>query len=159
MNVCRKQLRGRAAAGAWMLMLAGCAFAEPLRPGEDVEPGVVVREQPVQPGLVQTVRVSPARPAPGDTLQITSVVRNRGTGAVEVVSRVCGLDLETDLALGDPFGRCLAYSQQRPLAPGDSVREQESKTVLSRPGSYTLRLRHLLQPEQWISVPLAVRAR
>lgn len=159
MNAFRKLGNRRAMVVGSVLLAAGCAYAEPLRPVEELDPRVLVYEQPVHTGLIQIVRVSPARPVPGDTLQIVSVVLNRGTTAVVVSSRICGLDLQTELELRDPFGRCAAYSQRGALAPDDSVRAQESKIVLSRPGSYTLRLRHLLEPEQWITIPLEVRPR
>jgi hypothetical protein len=109
-------------------------------------------------GLEQSVRLSPAEPAPGDTLDIASIVVNRSADPVGVVSRICGLDLETPLQLANPFVRCGGYSMQGALPPGDSVQGFDRRVVGSEPGSYRLRVRHLLNPDVWVEVPITVRA-
>ena len=109
-------------------------------------------------GLEQSVRLSPAQPAPGDTLDIASIVVNRTAEPVEVASRICGLDLETALKLTDPFIRCAGYSMQGAVPPGDSVQGFDRRVVGGGPGSYTLRVRHLLNPDVWVEVPVTVRA-
>ena len=116
-------------------------------------PRVVITPQ----GLEQTVRLSPAVPVPGDTLKIESIVVN-GTGAVvEVTSCICGMDVETSLQLSHPNIACAGYSMQGALAPGDSLLGFAGGVVASGPGTYTMRVRHLLNPDVWVDVPVAVR--
>jgi len=116
-------------------------------------PKVVVTPQ----GLEQTVRLSPAEPAPGDTLDIVSVVVNGTAEPVDVSSRICGLDLESSLKLTNAFLSCAGYSMQGALAPRDSLLGFARRVVAGEPGEYTLRVRHLLDPEVWVEVPVIVR--
>jgi len=116
-------------------------------------PKVVVTPQ----GLEQTVRLSPAEPAPGDTLNIESIVVNGTAAPVDVVSRICGMDLETTLKLTYANLACAGYSMQGALAPGDSLLGFAGGVVASAPGQYTLRVRHLLDPDVWVDVPVTVR--
>lgn len=107
-------------------------------------------------GLVQTVRISRVEPAPGDTLWIESTITNQGSRPVNVKSRTCGFDLETTLRFA-PQVRCAGYSTEGPLAPGDSLRSTEGGVLTSGPGTYAVRLRHLLDPERWVSLRITVR--
>jgi hypothetical protein len=116
-------------------------------------PRVVVTPQ----GLGQTVRLSPAEPATGDTLDILSVVVNQTTAAVDVESRICGLDLESSLKLTNAFPSCAGYSMRGALAPGDSLQGFARRVVAGPSGTYTLRVRHLLDPDVWVEVPVTVR--
>jgi hypothetical protein len=116
-------------------------------------PRVVITPQ----GLEQTVRLSPAEPVPGDTLKIESIVVNGTGAAVEVTSRICGMDVETSLQLSHPNIACAGYSMQGALAPGDSLLGFAGGVVASGPGTYTMRVRHLLNPDVWVDVPVAVR--
>jgi hypothetical protein len=117
-------------------------------------PRVVVTPQ----GLEQTVRLSPAEPKTGDTLDIRSIVVNGTAAPVDVVSRICGIDLETTLNLTSTSNvACGGYSVQGPLAPGDSLLGFAGGVVASGPGQYTLRVRHLLDPDVWVDVPVTVR--
>lgn len=118
-------------------------------------PRVVITPQ----GLEQTVRLSPAEPFPGDTLAITSIVVNGTGAAVDVVSRICGLDVETSLKLSVAGVACAGYSMQGPLAPGDTLQGFTTAVVVGPPGTYTLRVRHLLNPDVWVDVPVMVRMR
>lgn len=149
--------RGTALTGAVLFAAAliGCT-ANPTDPG--LQPEHVVQES-VGAGLIQTVRITPTRPAPGDTITVHSVVHKRTGTAVTVQSRTCDLDLEGNLDLRDPFGRCAGYSMERTLAPGDSVVTGTQRVVESGSGSYTLRVRHLVSPEVWLSVQVEVAAR
>lgn len=123
---------------------------------EPAAPAGVIR-QLMAHGLEQTVRIAPAEPAPGDTLVIRSVVANRGTSSPELSSRICGLDLESAVRLDDSFVRCAGYSMLVALAPGDSLTGVDQRVVAGPAGSYTLRVRHLLNPDTWVEVPLVVR--
>jgi hypothetical protein len=123
------------------------------QPASLTGPQIVITPQ----GLEQSVRLSPAVPAPGETLDITSVVVNKTTSAVDVTSRICGLDLESSLALVNSTVHCAGYSAQGELAAGDSVLGFERRTVAGKAGDYTLRIRHLLDPAVWIEVPVTVR--
>ena len=118
-------------------------------------PRVVITPQ----GLEQTVRLSPAEPATGDTVEITSIVVNQTGSGVDVASRICGLDLQTSLSLTNPFIWCGGYSAQGTLAAGDSIQGYDRRVVSGPAGTYTLRLRHLLNPDVWVDVPVTVRTR
>ncbi|MBA3583400.1 MAG: hypothetical protein H0W36_02525, partial [Gemmatimonadetes bacterium] len=49
--------------------------------------------------LIHELRITPAEPATGDTLEIVSTVINRGAAPAEIGSVICGLDLVTILTL------------------------------------------------------------
>ena len=123
------------------------------QPASLTGPQVVITPQ----GLEQTVRISPAEPKTGDTLDIRSIVVNGTAAAVDVVSRICGMDLETTLSMTHPGLACAGYSMHGPLAPGDSLLGFAGGVVVSAAGQYTLRIRHLLDPDVWIEVPVTVR--
>jgi hypothetical protein len=109
-------------------------------------------------GLVQTIRIADTHPTTGETLRIESVITNAGAGPIAVTSLICGLQLETELRF-EPTARCAGYSMGGMLAPGDSRVEVEEAVIASRPGTYSVRLRHLLDPEQWVSFQITVRGR
>jgi hypothetical protein len=134
-----------------LLSLAGLACGT--HPATLTGPRVVITPQ----GLEQSVRLTPAQPAMGDTVAIASIVVNLATGSVDVSSRICGLDLESSLSLANPFGWCAGYSMQGALAPGDTLRGFDRRVVGGVPGTYTLRVRHLLDPDVWVEVPVTVR--
>lgn len=137
--------------------LAGCSRGV-LSPDSEAREQTLTRRYDGPGGLVQTIRVSRAEPSPGDTLRIESVITNEGDQPVNVTSRICGLDLQTELRFGPQF-RCGGFSRHGPLAPGASIRESEGGVVTSRPGTYSVRLRHLLEPEKWVSFQITVRGR
>jgi hypothetical protein len=74
---------------------------------------------------------------------------------VPVSSRICGLDVRTDLELVAGV-MCAGYSQGGVLRAGASRREEVRYTVASPPGRYTLRIRHALDPEIWVAAELEV---
>jgi hypothetical protein len=51
----------------------------------------------------------------------------------------------------------MCWSNQRTLAPGDSVVGEDVMQVTSPPGTYQLRVRHLLDPERWVTLRVVVR--
>jgi hypothetical protein len=146
--------RGMMVIGA-VLGLTAAACSEPAATGPELDAGVV--RLTTASGLVQELRIEPAEPRVGDTVVIRSTVTNRGSAAVGTESRICGLDIETDLAYSDPFGRCGGYSQTVELAVGRSLSGSEQFVVTGGPGNYQLRVRHLLSPEQWATMQLRVR--
>jgi len=121
------------------------------------QPAANEAAQLIAPNLVQVVRLTPEHPAQNQEMVIESVIINRGTVPVDLISRVCGLDAKGDLELTGSLLMCAAYSMHGHLAPGDSVRGFDARVVASRPGRYTLRVRHLLEPERWVEIPVEVR--
>ena len=128
----------------------GCGSAGPAAPAG--APQTIVVQ-----GLEQTVQLFPAEPSPGEQLRIVSVVVNRNAASTNVMSRICGLDTGGDLALSGSGFMCAGYSMDAELAPGDAVTGSDVRVVASAPGSYTLRVRHLLVPDAWVDVPVVVR--
>ena len=107
--------------------------------------------------LQQVIRLTPASPAPNEVLTIESVVINRGAQPVVFTSRICGLDTKGDLELTISLFMCAGYSMHGTLLPGDSLAGFDARVVASTPGQYTLHVRHLLDPERWVEVPVDVR--
>jgi len=135
-----------------LVLLSVASLACGPQPAPITGPRVVVTPQ----GLEQTVRLSPAEPAPGDTVDIVSIVVNQTAAPVDVASRICGLDLQTSLKLTNPFISCAGYSMQGALAPGDTLQGFDRRVVDGAPGAYTVRVRHLLTPDVWVDVPVTV---
>lgn len=106
-------------------------------------------------GLEQVVILSGTRFAQGDTVEVRSTVHASSDAAAEVEARICGLDL-LGLQLQDPFARCGGYSMRTQLAPGDSLLQRDARIIDSGPGSYTLRVRHLVAPDTWVDIPVEV---
>jgi hypothetical protein len=106
--------------------------------------------------LEQIVRLSPASPATGQVVRIQSTIINRGTSPIDVTSRTCGLDTNGDLELSGSLLMCAAFSRQVTLVPSDSLSAFDARTVTSPPGRYTLRVRHALDPERWLEVPVVI---
>lgn len=52
---------------------------------------------------------------------------------------------------------CAGYSAQRNLATNDSITQTDRRTITASAGDYTLRVRHLLQPERWVELKLHVK--
>ncbi|HUH12471.1 MAG TPA: hypothetical protein VMK65_05155 [Longimicrobiales bacterium] len=141
-------VKGRAAAA--LALLAAACGGDPAGPDASMER---VQLTPAE-GLEQIVTVAATEITRGDTLEVRSVVRALGS-AGPLEARICGLDLR-GLELDDPFGRCAGYSMRAELAPGDSLVQVDRAVVASGVGSYTLRVRHLVEPDTWVEVPLRV---
>lgn len=111
--------------------------------------------------LSQTVTVSPPNPVQGTNITVRSVLTNRGTSAVDLESRFCGLNYAGTLTLTGPpeVMKCAGYRMQSTLRPGDSVVTQDLMRVTSGAGSYTLRVQHALSPSAWAEVSVQVRSR
>ncbi len=124
----------------------------------DAAPQPLTQRYDEAAGLVQTIHIADTQPATGETLRIESVITNEGAAPRPVTSRICGLDLDTRLRFEEGI-RCMGYSAGGMLAPGDSRVQVEEAVIASRPGTYSVRLRHLLNPEQWVSFQITVRSR
>lgn len=109
--------------------------------------------------VIQTITLDPAAPAPGENVTVRSVITNRGSSAIQLSARVCGLDYAGSLELTWPpeVLKCGAYSSQTSLAPGDSIVGHDIMRVSSAPGRYVLEVRHALSPETWVDLPVEVR--
>jgi hypothetical protein len=141
---------------ALLALVAGCSGGTPtanLSSESDVT-------RAVMPGLEQRVTLTPSELVSGENVQIQSVITNRGSQVVQLESRICGLDLAGDLELSFPpgFGVCDGYSMHGTIAPGESRSSSELRRVDSKPGTYTLRVRHAVQPELWVEMRVVVRA-
>jgi len=136
-----------------LVLLSVAGLACRAEPAALTGPRVVITPQ----GLEQTVRYAPEDPAAGDTLDITSIVVNQTAGAIDVASRICGLDVESSLKLTNSFLSCAGYSMQGELAVGDTLRGLARRVIAGPPGAYTLRVRHLLDPDVWVEIPITVR--
>ena len=130
----------------------GCSTGDPVAPAR-----AAGAPQATIQGLEQTVQLFPAEPSQGEQLRIVSVVVNKNAAPTDVVSRICGLDTGGDLDLTGSGFMCAGYSMYAELAPGESVAGNDVRVVTSAPGSYTLRVRHLLLPDTWVEVPVVVR--
>jgi hypothetical protein len=141
--------------GAAALLTLACT--ESLRPGFDPTTEQFRVISPTHPELLQVIRLTPLRPAPGDTLRFDAYVINRGMRGIVVETRMCGLTVRGTLTLRDPFGRCGAFSARGTLAPGDTVRGGERLVVASAPGTYSLEVQHLIDPALWVPLTVTVR--
>jgi hypothetical protein len=105
-------------------------------------------------GLVQRVELAKREPSTGDLLGLRSVVTNHGA-ARDVTVRTCDLDV-TGLEVA-PALTCGGYSATYRMMPGDSAVVVMNATIVSRAGTYRVRVRHLLEPERWLEFTLRVR--
>jgi len=143
-------------AAAALALLAACGGSAPT--ASDAPPARIVRADGPA-GLVNTMELSATRLSRGDVLTITSTVENRGAAAVALESYICGLevrDAETFRA-PDEWARCAGYSQGGEIAPGATRVESERILVGGSPGTYTFRVRHLIDPAVWVTATVEVR--
>ena len=139
-----------------LVVAVGCSGKSPL---DTIDQGALTREaRRVGPnGLEQrlTVVVDPedSREPGFHTLAVTSNVFNTGASSVRVTARIC-LFLESDVQISaeadrfDPLISCGAVQQTTQLPPGASVGAMELRyRIRSGPGTYTVRIRHALDPE------------
>jgi hypothetical protein len=103
--------------------------------------------------LVTKVDPAPAGSPYTALLTVTSTVVNTGSAPVRLTSRVCYFqqaDVETAASLDrfEPTISCAAVSATSDLAPGQSTGPMAVEFgVRSGPGTYTVKLRHALNPE------------
>ena len=116
----------------------------------------IARSWQARPTIVQSVRLMNPGLRTGDTLKIESTLRNVGTQPVDITHVVCELDLE-GIETMSPLILCFAYSIDGKLEPGQEVTSRLMRIVTSPPGKYTIRVRHLLDPDVWVPAELTVR--
>jgi hypothetical protein len=139
-----------------LILALACAGSSPVDTSDD---GTNAREARVAgPGGLEqrlTVVVDPEdfRQPGFHTLLVTSNVVNTGTSTVPITARVC-LFFDSDVEITaqadrfEPFILCAAAQQATRLAPGASVGPMELRyRIRSGPGVYTIRVRHVLDPE------------
>ena len=140
-----------------LLTAAICACDGPVEV-EEIEPGFVR----VSIGdLEQIVQVIPRSPRVGETIGIGSLVINRGHDQVRLTVTDCAYHLDGTLELQECLCPvCGSSSYTTDLAAGDSIvgHTDWRFRVSSEPGTYTLRVRHLLDPDVWVTVPVVVES-
>lgn len=108
--------------------------------------------------ISSTLRTTSGQPT---QLEIVSTVKNVSSEPKQARLRACMFrpeDFQTNANLTrlEPFVSCGAVEMTVELPPGASQTLQQSFQVNSGSGSYTLSVRHLLEPEVRTSVAFAV---
>ncbi|MGH7636107.1 MAG: hypothetical protein ACREOK_00520 [Gemmatimonadaceae bacterium] len=122
---------------------------------------------PLGGGLIQTIRVENgfAWDARGDWIEISSRIRNAGDVPITFSQReLCYLetrDLDTDIRFDSRAE--VSCAQPRPrvvtLNPGESGDRVTMVAVnASGPGTYRVRVRHVVQPEHWGEITVTIPA-
>lgn len=139
-----------------ILIWLGCDNA-PVQPRYDDESQTyVIRKK--SGNLEQTIHLSDVTPSPGDTLLIESVVVNHGAAQI-IESRICGLNIRSDLRMKHAGPACRGYSSRRMVDTGEEVVSWEAGVITSGAGRYQLRIQHLLDPEVYVDVTVRVMGR
>jgi hypothetical protein len=153
-----------AAFGAILLLSAsacggnGAGPSQTEDPVPDLDRGTALAWQ-ARPTVVQTLRLLNPGLRVGDTLKLESTLKNVGNMPVSIEHVVCELDLEGDLKTYSPLILCFAYSVRSTLAPGQEVSSRLERVINSEAGRYTIRVRHLLDPDVWVPAELTVHPR
>ncbi|HEX9728021.1 MAG TPA: hypothetical protein VGA37_05925 [Gemmatimonadales bacterium] len=95
----------------------------------------------------------------GDTLTITSTLRNVGNRTVTLTHTICGLHIRTTMAWRDPFAHCLALAGPHALAPGATASDLVGLVIDSPPGTYEIAVGHVTDPEVWTPITITVQPR
>jgi hypothetical protein len=111
-----------------------------------------------RPAIVQTLKLLNPGLRTGDTLKLESTLRNVSNAPVDITHVVCELDLE-GIETMSPLILCFAYSIDGKLAPGEEVTSRLQRIITSPAGKYTIRVRHLLNPDVWVPAELTVQPR
>jgi hypothetical protein len=137
-------------------LAAGCSSGNPYGPG-DARLGDSQNGRAIGPsGLEQRIVTKVDAPPPGSPytalLTATSTLVNTGSASAHLTSRVClflEADVETTAQLDrfEPLISCAALSAEGDLAPGRSTDLAVQFGVRSSPGTYSLKLRHSLNPD------------
>jgi hypothetical protein len=157
-------MRGAMSVAAVTVLTASACGGNGTAPSqtEDPVPNLdlgAARAWQARPTIVQTLRLLNPGLRTGDTLKLESVLKNVSDKPVTIEHVVCELDLESDLQTEAPFILCFAYSVRGTLAPGEQAVGTLQRRIVSGPGRYTIRVRHLLDPDVWVPAELTIRAR
>jgi hypothetical protein len=132
-------------------LAAGCSTGNPSGP-DDSRLGRAVGPSGLEQRIATTVEAPPLGSPYSALLTATSTLTNTGAASAHLTSRVC-LFLESDvestarLDRFEPLISCAAVSAEGDLAPGQSTELAVQFGVRSGPGTYSLQLRHSLNPD------------
>jgi hypothetical protein len=141
---------------ALMALVAGCSSGTPSGPGDarlgDSQNGRAVGPSGLEQRIVTKVEAPPPSSPYTAVLTATSTLVNTGSASAHLTSRVCLFlepDVETTAHLDrfEPLISCAAVSAEGDLAPGQSTELAVQFGVRSGPGTYSLKLRHSLNPD------------
>ncbi|HUP89146.1 MAG TPA: hypothetical protein VM100_07350 [Longimicrobiales bacterium] len=135
------------------LLLGACSH--PLEPTYDPNTGTYAVEFSGDGNLVQRIVLSNANPNKGSVIDVRSTIFNGGVKR-DLTTRICGLDIG-GLDLVDTDAHCAGFSQHITLATNDTISQTDRRTVNAAPGEYTMKIRHLLEPERWVELKLHVK--
>jgi hypothetical protein len=135
---------------------AACASNELSGPANgrlgDSQNGRAVGPSGLEQRIATKVEPAPAGSPYTALLTATSTLVNTGSASAHLTSRVC-LFLQDDVETTATMDRlerlisCAAVSAEGDLAPGQSTEMAVQFRVRSGPGTYTLKLRHSLDPD------------
>ena len=130
---------------------AACSNANPSGPG-DARLGRALGPSGLEQRITTTVEAAPPGSPYTAMLTATSTLANTGSASAHLTSRVCLFldgDVETTAQLDrfEPLISCAAVSAEGDLAPGQSTALAVRFGVRSGPGTYSLTLRHSLNPD------------
>jgi hypothetical protein len=137
------------------MSLAACS-SSPLDVRRDPNTGLSRVSLPGGGELSQAVTLTPEQPRQGEAFEVRSVLRNTGSRAVSVVAATCLLPLSGALAVDEPLILCAAVSMATNLAPAESLELARIAHTSSGPGTYELRVQHLLEPAVVVPVQVTV---
>ena len=137
-------------------LAAACSNGNPYGPRDarlgDSQNGRAVGPSGLEQRIATTIEAAPPGSPYTALLTATSTVLNTGSASAHLTSRVCLFlesDVETTAQLDrfEPTISCGAVSAEGDLAPGRSMELVVQFGVRSGPGTYSLELRHSLDPD------------
>jgi len=135
-------------------LVVGCSSGQAFGPGDGRldRDGRAVGPSGLEQRIVTRVEAPPAGSPYAALLTATSTLVNTGSASAHLTSRVClflEADVETTAHLDrfEPLISCAAVSAEGDLAPGQSTELAVQFGVRSGPGTYSLKLRHSLNPD------------
>lgn len=135
-------------------LVVGCSSSNALGLGDARlgQNGRAVGPSGLEQRIVTKVEAAPPGSPYTALLTATSSLVNTGSASAHLTSRVCFFqeaDVETtaQLVRFEPLISCAAVSAEGDLAPGGSTELAVQFGVRSGPGTYSLKLRHSLNPD------------
>ncbi len=141
---------------ALVTLAGGCSNGSPFGPGDarlgDSQNGRAVGPSGLEQRIATAVEAAPPGSPYTALLTATSTLVNTGSASAHLTSRVCLFlegDVETTAQLDrfEPLISCAAVSAEGDLAAGQSTELAVQFGVRSGPGTYSLKLRHSLNPD------------